>query len=73
MSGPFRMDVLNTADYGGFCLNDFGKMGFDAGDAMDLNDQLPGESKELLSRPWKDLGTGNRYPSPGHSSYHTRV
>ena len=52
------MDVLNTADYGGFCLNDFGKMGFDAGDAMDLNDQFPGRAKDYSVDLGRILGLG---------------
>jgi len=56
LSGPFRVDVLNTTDYGGFWLNVSGKMGFDAGDAMGLNHPLPGENEGLLSRLWKALG-----------------
>jgi len=52
------MDVLNTADYGGFCLNDFGKMGFDAGDAMGLNDPLPGRAKDYSADFGRILGLG---------------
>ena len=56
LSGPFRVDVLNTTDYGGIWLNVSGRMGFDAGDAMGLNHPVPGKSEGLLSRLWKALG-----------------
>jgi len=56
LSGPFRVDVLNTTDFGGFWLNVSGRMGFDAGDAMSLHHPLPGESEGIFSRLWKALG-----------------
>ena len=52
LSGPFRMDVLNRTDYGGFWLNDSGRMGFDVGDGMG-NDSLLGIERKTTQATWE--------------------
>ncbi|KXN81033.1 hypothetical protein AN958_06279 [Leucoagaricus sp. SymC.cos] len=56
LSGPFRADVLNTTKDGGLWLNVSGRMGFDAGDALGVNQPPPWESEGLLEHLWKVIG-----------------
>ncbi|KAF5350552.1 hypothetical protein D9756_008570 [Leucocoprinus leucothites] len=56
LNGPFRVDVLNTTDDGGLWLNVSGRVGFDAGDAMDVNHPSPGDSDGPLKQLWKAIG-----------------